>query len=305
MENRTAIILVNWNSFILTAGCIDSLRQMHATAYDIIVVDNGSHDGSGQQLKDRFPDIVLIESATNRGFTGGNNLGMEYALQNGYTFVFLLNNDTFVRPDLLDVLWQFMDQHPEAGAVQPLIYMNHDRSLLWNGGSFYNKWLGQSFTPGYNRPPRPVHFRTREVDWITGCALFVRGTALRQAGLFAENLFIYSEDVDLSFRIRKQGWKLFYHPQTALYHIAGMANRTTARGREGYVSPSVHYLSIRNRIWLLKAHTAPIHILTAGLFNFFYILMLMAYFAARLYPGKLKTVLKAVKDGINGNIIYN
>jgi GT2 family glycosyltransferase len=305
MNTTTAIILVNWNSFSLTADCIDSIKQMDGGSFDIIVVDNGSHDGSGARLKEQFTDIVLIQSPVNRGFTGGNNLALQYALDNGYVYVFLLNNDTFVKPDLLQVLTQFMDQHPEAGAVQPIIFMNDNRSLLWNGGSGYSKWLGYPYSLGYNKPPQPPQLQSREVDWITGCAFFIRSSVLRQTGLLAENLFIYNEDVDLSFRIRKKGWKLFYHPQSAVYHIAGMANRAKTKTKEGYVSPFVHYLNVRNRIWMLKTHVRFIHAPTAWLFNFFYFLTLMAYFAIRLYPGKLRSVLKGIRDGIRGTIIYN
>ena len=93
---KLAIVLINWNSFELTKDTLESLQQTTYTNYDCIVVDNGSEDGSGQALKLQFPNIILIESETNKGFTGGNNLGMDYALQHGYKCIMMLNNDVAV-----------------------------------------------------------------------------------------------------------------------------------------------------------------------------------------------------------------
>lgn len=302
MSKKTAIILVNWNSFQLTADCIVSLGTMPYTDYSIIVVDNGSADRSGLLLKEKFNHIILIESPKNLGFTGGNNLGMQYAVEQGYTYVLLLNNDTFVETGFLEVLVNYMDLHPEAGIVQPLIYFNHNRSLVWNGGSYYNTWLGYAYTTNFNKPLLPESNVIKEVDWVTGCAFFTRTSLLKETGFLAENLFIYYEDVDLSFRIKKAGYKLMYHPESVIYHIAGMSNKNRVKGKEGFVNPIVHYLNFRNRIWLLKKYTSPLKILTVGLFNFFYIIAVMAYFVARFRFIKLKTVIKAVKDGFNGNI---
>jgi hypothetical protein len=304
MRKKTAIIIVNWNSFLLTYNCICSLQQMSYHDYDIIVIDNGSADGSGKQLKDHFNNIILIESPTNLGFAGGNNLCIQYAAANGYEYVLLLNNDTFVKEDLVKVLVAYMDEHLSIGAIQPMIYFNHNRNLLWNGGSYFNSWLGRAFVPGYNKPLSPASDNIKEVDWITGCAFFIRLSVLKQAGLFSENLFMYYEDVDLSFRIRQSGYLLFYHPGSCVYHIAGMSNKTKIKNKEGYINSIVHYLNLRNRIWLLKKYTQTAHIPTVILFNLCYIIAIMIYFTVRFRFTKLRTVIKAVKDGLKGNIIY-
>ncbi len=304
MTKKVAIILVNWNSFQLTADCIASLDAMPYSDYSIIVVDNGSEDRSGSLLKEKYDHIILIESPTNAGFTGGNNLGMQYAVDQGYIYALLLNNDTFAEPGFLEVLVNYMDIHPEAGIIQPLIYFNHDRSLVWNGSSYYNTWLGYAHTTNFNKPLLPENSIAKEVDWVTGCAFFTRTAILKETGLLAENLFIYFEDVDLSFRIKNAGYKLIYHPDSVIYHIAGMSNKNSVKGKEGFVNPIVHYLNFRNRIWLLKKYTSSLKVVTVVLFNFFYIIAVMAYFVARFRFIKLKTVIRAVKDGLNGSIKY-
>jgi GT2 family glycosyltransferase len=277
---------------------------MDYTGYDIIVTDNGSHDGSGKQLKNNHPGIILIESTTNLGFTGGNNLGMQYAIDHNYTYALLLNNDTFVEKYFLEKLVLYLDEHPSVGVIQPMIYFNHNRSLIWNGGSYYNKLLGYAYTVNYNKPLAPENNMVKTVDWITGCAFMTRTSILKQAGLLADNLFIYYEDVDLSFRIKKLGYELIYYPASAIYHIAGMSNRNKEKGKEGFVNPIVHYLNTRNRIWLLKKYTSTLYFPTVCLFNFFYIIAVMAYFAARFRFTKFKTIMRAVKDGLTGRIIY-
>jgi|SRR6476661_4741788 len=299
---RALVILVNWNSFSLTNDCILSLKAADHTSFDIVVADNGSADGSGKQLKEAHPEIILLQADKNLGFTGGNNLGLQYALEYGYEYAMLLNNDTFVEPDFFTELLAYMDHHPEAGVVQPRIFFNHDRKLLWNGGSYYNSVFGIAHTKGVGKPSAEEFEQIKEVDWVTGCAFLTRTAILKQTGLLTEKLFIYYEDVDLSFRIKQLGYKLVYVPQSVIYHIAGMANKQKVKGKEGFVNPIVHYLNQRNRIWLLKAYTRWYHVPGTVLFNFFYTLGTIAYFALRLRFTKLKSVVKAVRDGLSGSI---
>ncbi|NCI48047.1 glycosyltransferase family 2 protein [Sediminibacterium soli] len=302
MTTRVAVILVNWNSFDVTNDCILSLKQCSGPAFTAIVVDNGSIDGSADRLAKSHPDIVLLRSEKNLGFTGGNNLGFAYSLANGFSFSMMLNNDTFVAPDFIQHLVNYMDAHPEAGIIQPRIHFNHNRNLLWNGGSYYNRWLGYFYTSGENKLPASKHLVIKQVDWITGCAFFVRNDILRKTGLLADNMFIYSEDVDLSLRIRSLGYKLVYHPDSIVYHIAGMSNKSKVKGKEGVVNPIVHYLNQRNRIWVLKKYTPWYFAPSALLFNLFYITAIMGYFASRGRFQKLRAVIRATRDGIAGKI---
>lgn len=303
-QNKIAVILVNWNSFIVTNDCIYSLKKATYPHFDIIVIDNGSEDGSGDLLLENNPHIILLKSLTNRGYTGGNNLGFEYSIRNGYTYSMLLNNDTFVEVDFLEPLVNYMDLHPNTGVIQSKIYFNHNRKILWSGGSFYNQFWGFAYTSGLFKKTSRKYEQIRKVDWVTGCSFFTRNEILKKSGLLAENMFIYSEDVDLSFRIGKLGFDLIYHPDSIIYHIAGASGKSKNKGKEGYLSPKVHYLNIRNRIWLIKKHTPWYYIPTVYFCNFFYCLAIMCYFAFRFRFKKLKAAWQAVKDGISGNIVY-
>jgi len=305
---KTAIILVNWNSYDLTAQCIRSLQQiLDPVSITIILVDNNSEDGSGAAIKSTFPDVHFIQANDNKGFTGGNNLGIAYAIQEKFEYTLLLNNDTTVAKDFLLPLLHFMEEHPEAGAVQPLIYYHHQPTLIWNGGSYYHEWLGHpsiqyigkklSDTPLQNQ--RPV-----SVDWITGCAFLVRTSLLTQIGGLSNNLFMYFEDIDISLRIREKGYQLWLVPQSAIWHVGGMSNKNKEKTREGFVNQVVHYLNIRNRIWILKQYTRWFYLPTVVIFNSIYISGILLYFLARLRWGKFQTACKALLDGLLGQIEY-
>ncbi|MEO5911285.1 MAG: glycosyltransferase family 2 protein [Pelobium sp.] len=302
MKKRVVLILVNWNSFEFTNQCLDSLDQCDQSLFDIIVVDNGSHDSSVEQLKELHPNIIYISSETNLGFAGGNNLGIKYAVEHHYTYVMLLNNDTFVEPDFLEVLVEYMDQHPETGIIQSKIYCNHNRKLLWNGGSYFNRFFGLTYTKGYLRKDRPEYNIVKKVDWVTGCAFLTRTSIIEEVGMLEEKFFIYYEDVDLSFRIKKKGHQLIYHPQSIVYHIAGMSNKSKSKQKEGFLNPVVHYLVQRNRIWFLKRYAVPYFILPTVLYHSFYSLSVVIYFIVRRRFKKLNALLRGIKDGLTKSL---
>ena len=304
LSNRIAVILVNWNSYDFTKDCIESLQKATYPHFTTIVVDNDSKDGSGKRLQEEYPGIVVLFSPDNKGFTGGNNIGIRYAIENGFDYAMLLNNDTFVEPNFLEPLIAHLQQHPKTGAVQPRIHFNHDRTLLWNGGNKFNYFIGWPSTSGENQQPQPHHLQEKKMSWITGCAFMVRVSVLKETGLLAENMFMYMEDVDLSFRIRQKGYQLVYIPDAVIYHIAGASNKKVVKDKEGTVNPIVHYLNQRNRIWIQKKYTPWYAIPTVLLFNFFYTTLILGYFAIRNRPKKFMAIVNGVKDGITGSIQY-
>lgn len=297
---KLAIIIVNWNSISLTTDTLKSLQKAEGK-FDIIVVDNGSSNEEGINIKLAFPDIILIESETNLGFTGGNNLGLQYALNKNYELVMMLNNDVEVEPNFLLPLLDKMDKNSKIGAIQPLIYFHHDRQLIWNAGGKYLKILGISKT--INAHSRlSIAIDAKSIDWITGCAFMVRTKILQSIGLLEEKFFIYHEDVDLSFRIRNTGYELWIEPLSIIYHIAGMANKSLKKSKEGFVSPKVHFLNARNQIWVLKKYTQPIFWPSVFVYHFLYSLLISLYFILRIRFVKLKAWWKGIEEGMTYSI---
>ncbi len=308
MSKKLAIIIVNWNSYELTNDTLQSLYQTSYQDYDIICVDNASTDDSLSQIKTNHAGIIILTCDQNTGFTGGNNKGMQYALEHGYAYTLLLNNDVAVESDFLEPLVQALEANENLGAVQPLIYFHHDRTLIWNAGSRYNKWLGITKTIGYNKKDADQKERYQNqgdvinIAWITGCAFMVRTEVLKKVGLLYEPFFIYYEDVDLSFRIKNAGYDLGYVPASVIYHIAGMSHKSSKKTAEGYVSPKVHYLNARNHIWLLKKYTKPLHAPTVILYQSIYYLSVTGYFIVRGRWQKIKALYKGIGEGLKFGI---
>ena len=302
MNKKTVIILVNWNRFEYKHQCLISLKKCSFSSFDIIVVDNGSEDLSVEQLKKEHPEIILINSDVNLGFAGGNNLGIKYALHSAYKYVMLLNNDTFVEPDFMDVLVEYMDENPKVGLIQPKIFNNNNKSLLWNGGSYFNKLITLAYTEGFLSKDKPKYNYIKEVDWVTGCGFLTRCDILRKTGLLEEKFFMYYEDVDLSFRIKNAGHRLMYHPGSVIYHIAGMSNKSKTKQKEGVMNSIVHYYIQRNRIWFIKRYVKWPFWVPTFICHASYSLAVMIYLIARGRFKKLNALLRGIKDGLKDSL---
>ena len=254
---KVAILLVNWNGYALTKACLESLKEVQYSNFQTILVDNGSRDGSGERLKSEFSEIELLTSPENIGFTGGNNLGIQWALDHAYDQVLLLNNDTLVEPDFLDPLVSFLEQNTDYGAVQPKIMFEAERDKLWNAGGGYFKGLEMTWSIGSGKTDEGQFDQEKDTPWITGCAILVRAEAIRQAGMLDNRFFAYYEDVEWSFRIKKSGFRLRYLPQSKIYHVAGGSSKKI-KTKEGVIPPILHYYRTRNHLFLIRSHSNPV-----------------------------------------------
>ncbi len=291
---KLAIIIINWNSLELTSDTLKALQHCSFKDFDVVLVDNGSGDGSGEALQKDFPEVIHLSSPVNVGFTGGNNIGMNYALENGYDYIMLLNNDVDADPGFLEPLISRMEADPQMGAIQPLIMFHHNRNLVWNAGGKYLRWIGVSKT----LTDLPQMTSPSKTDWITGCAFMIKSEVLRKVGLLEEKYFIYHEDVDLSLRIRNAGYSLWIDPASVIYHIAGMSQKAKTKGKEGFVSPKVHYLNARNRIWTIRKYTRPIEWPTVFIYQFLYMLTVSVYFILRGRHEKRKSWWLGIRHGM-------
>ena len=223
------MVIVTWNALPWLEQCLESVRGR-----DVVVVDNGSTDGSVELVRERFPEVRLIEQQ-NKGMGGGNNAGMRVA--DGRYF-FLLNSDAWVNDDGLDRLIEFADAHPEAAVVGPKL-LNTDGTLqrsvrgeptLWRIATEYLFIRKLAPTSGLLNPLYRgdfEHDRVAEVDWLSGPALLVRREAADAVGLFDEDFFMFSEEVDWMTRFRKAGWKVLFFPGAEVVHVGGASHAGT------------------------------------------------------------------------------
>jgi GT2 family glycosyltransferase len=310
MKKKIKIIIVDWNSVEVTRNCLGSLMQinlMDRFELEIILVDNGSNNSVKDLLVIEFPSIKYLRNDSNLGFTGGNNTGIRYALESKTDYILLLNNDTTVEPDFLEKLFDFMESNPDAGAVQPKIFFEHNRALLWNGGNGFFKLFGHTYVHGYNKESSEKYNNVKEQPWLTACAMMLNVSLLKDPSLLMlnEKYFTNYEDVELSFRVRKAGYKLYYVPQSVVYHVAGYSTNTRQKTKEGYTHPFMVYMNSRNRLFVVREYSPWYFLPTIILFHICYYVLLLTYFLALRRTQKFKKVLHAIRDGVFGDFRLN
>ena len=224
--------IVNWNTRDLLRGCLKSIYENPPQMeYEVFVVDNASTDGSWEMVKREFPDIKLIRNQENLGFARANNQALR---ESKGKYILLLNPDTIILPDSLDTLVKFMDEQPDVGASGPKI-LNPDGSLQPSCRSFptlmtaffeetllsrlfsKNKLINK-YKMGYWN-----HNNIGEVDQPMGSALLIRRKVIEQVGLLDEQFYMYYEEVDWCYRMKKAGWKIYFIPQAQIIHYGGVS----------------------------------------------------------------------------------
>lgn len=225
-----SICIVSWNTETFLRGCLGSIyERTKGISYEIFVVDNASRDGSVEVVRKYFSDVRLIVNEQNRGFAAANNQAIHLARGR---YVFFLNPDTVVQGNALNVMIQFMDEHPEAGAVGCKL-LNADgsvqhstkRRLTLSITLYDNTILGMlPFFKGRLKNYKMKSFsfdRVEEVDAVSGAALLVRKSILDEVGPMDEGYFMFFEEMDLCRRIKIKGYPIYFIPSAVITHIGG------------------------------------------------------------------------------------
>lgn len=250
-ERWVVIVVLNWNGKDDTLACLRSLRQLDYPNCDIVVVDNGSTDGSVEAIRGSFPDVTILETGQNLGFVEGNNVGLRYALARGVDYALLLNNDTEVAPDFLSLLVKAAESVSQAGVAGPTIYYFDRPTTIWSAGGHIDWGRGRTCMIGLNQAdqgqfgdvPHPV-------DFVTGCALLIKLLVIEQAGFLDSRFFAYYEEAEWCVRIARAGFQILHVPQAKVWHKISPAARDA--------SPQVHYYMTRNRLLFLKLSQAQV-----------------------------------------------
>ncbi|MCA9942490.1 MAG: glycosyltransferase family 2 protein [Ardenticatenaceae bacterium] len=225
---KLSIVIVSWNTKDLLDACLRSIYAYPLDQpFEVWVVDNKSSDDTVAMVQEHFPQVELIASEENLGFAGGNNRAIPHC-QGEY--VLLLNPDTEVKPEALNELVAFMDTHPEAGAAGSRL-LNADETLQPSchprptlSREFWRMFYLDKLLPygSYDMSKWNLE-QPREVDVLMGASMLLRKTVLDTIGLLDEGYFMYSEEVDLCFRLQKAGWHLFWVPQSQVVHYWGQS----------------------------------------------------------------------------------
>jgi GT2 family glycosyltransferase len=226
-----SIIIVNWNTKQLLLNCIASIyRTVHQASFEIIMVDNGSTDGSVEAVSQTYPAVKVIANAANQGFAKANNAALE---RMSGRYAVLLNSDTILKESALDKMYDFMEHHPQAGMCGPQL-LNENSSKQNSVGDFptlltefVSKRLIRILFPERYRQAfksKNAEFNgPSEVDFIVGACMVVRKVAMDEAGMLDEDYFFLYEEVDWCFRMKKAGWLVYHLPDVAIYHLGGQS----------------------------------------------------------------------------------
>lgn len=251
MNPKVSIIIVNWNTKDLTLQCLDSLfKNIKEISYEVYVVDNASNDGSPEAIKTKFPQVNLIINKENKGFACANNQVIPIAKGDCILF---LNSDTVVLPTSIEKIYEFLRLTPRAGAANcELVDEKGKRQFSARRFPTIKLALKRYFSVDRQAYDYKADSGPFEVEALSGACLMVKSEVLKKIGLFDENFFMYSEDVDLSYRIRKAGWSNYFIPKVKIIHFG---SRSLGTNYYSSISQfSYHPLHYANYLFYRKYH---------------------------------------------------
>jgi hypothetical protein len=247
MQPRVRIIIVNFNGYDDTIECVRSLLQISYTNYEIIVVDNGStKSATFEQLEYLHKHTIFIVSNENTGFSGGNNIGINHRMPTNPDYFLLLNNDTIVKSDFLDML--VSDTHNCDGIIAGKIYLYDNPNRIWFAGGEFDWRRGVPAHAGWHMTDEELgsQDQTREISFATGCLMLIPINLIKRIGLLSDQYFLYAEDNDYCCRAIIAGYSIHYCKEAIIYHKVSSST--------GALSDNTQYYMTRNNLILIKLY---------------------------------------------------
>jgi GT2 family glycosyltransferase len=229
---RVYVIILSWNGREDTLQCLSSVQAVDYSRYRVLVVDNASTDGSAEAIRAAFPAVELLANRSNLGFAAGNNVGIEYALQRGADYLFLLNNDTQVERTVLAELVRAGEADPKVGLASPKVYYLDRPQVIYYAGArqgrlpLLPRLIGTGETRSATAGERGQVEQPQEVDYVWGQAMLIKSQVIASVGLLDPRFFMYYEDADYCLRAKDAGYKIVCVPQARVWH-------QVAKGTEG------------------------------------------------------------------------
>lgn len=292
-EEIVAVVILNWNGGDDILACLESVFRSTHTALAVVIVDNGSVDGSTQRILRRYPEVHCISNARNLGFAKGSNQGMQWALQSGIQYTLLLNGDARLHATAIGELLAAAKSEENSVVASPRMYHGaaaQGRQRLWFVYGKASLWSGIFRNPAFDQEDTARWSEPMDMEYASGCCMLIPTAIVQNTGMFDEAFFAYCEDIDLSLRIRAAGYRLRYVPSAHLWH--GSAEPKSRKRSVMY-----RYLSTRNNLWVVRKHGSWLEILTCLCIlpsrSFFRVVRMMA--RAEWYA--IAAEVRGVKDG--------
>lgn len=279
MPVELGIVIVNYQVRKLLSNCLDSIYRSNAVeSLRVVVVDNGSTDGSSEMVRDQFPQVELISLVDNPGYPIANNAGIRHILEskdNGPAYILILNPDTELEPETIRHSLDFMSNNPDVGIMGPRLFLPNGsldhacrRGFPTPFASFtYMTGLGKLFPNSKTLNAYTLSYLSEDeqadVDSVVGAFMMVRVSALEQTGLFDERFWMYGEDLDLAKRFAEKGWRTVYNPAVRTLHVKRASSRQNPRTKlEFYRAMLIFYYKHYR-----SSTSLPLHLIViSGLF---------------------------------------
>jgi GT2 family glycosyltransferase len=280
------VVLVGWNSHGDLLRCLEALQGQTYPSLQVVLVDNGSSDGTAAMVRERFPQVRLFALGKNHGFARAVNIALRYAVERGAGYALLLNPDTWFEPDMLAQLLAVAEANPRLGIASPKVYLQRAPDHLWGIGGMLTK-RGLRF---YGLEERDAgQYDTCRVDFVLGCAMLLRAQMLREIGLLDERFFVFCEEVDLCLRAQAAGWQVMMVPEIRMSHVGGA---TTAQ------QPAIrHFHLARSRMQFLRKYRARFELVPLMRGELVYLRKIMSGFARY---GQFRSIAAYLRGTISG-----
>ncbi len=252
-----SMIILNYNQIKVTCEFIESTKKLSYKNFEIILVDNASRENPTEIIQKNHPDVKLIVTKENLGFTGGNNVGIKAAKGDYY---FVVNNDTEVTEDLLERLLEPFQSDKTVGVVSPKIHYFHNPTILqYAGFTEINPFTGRNKSIGDKEEDNGQHNTPGYTAYAHGAAMLLKREVVEKAGSLADIFFIYYEELDWSARIKRAGYNIYYQPTALIYH-----KESITMGKESAIKAYYHN---RNRVLFMRRNSNGIQL---AFFLFFF-----------------------------------
>ena len=249
------LVVLTWNGKDDTLECLRSLQKVTYSNFKILVVDNASVDGTTEAILKEFPDVEVVINKSNLRFAGGNNVGIQKALDQSAKYIMLLNNDTVVEKNFLNNLLDAAEKNSLIGIVGPKIFFHGDPRRIWYAGGKIEWWKGWISHIGVRQIDNGQYDIQSETDYITGCCLLVKSEVINRVGMLDENYFIYGEDADWCIRTARAGYTLLYVPTAVVWHKLSVSSG-------GHLSWFKNWNKLKSQLRLLARYARWYHWLT-------------------------------------------
>jgi len=285
---KVSIIILNWNQKDITLKCLRSLTKVTYPNYEVILVDNGSKDGSLAAIKKEFPEIKVIKNKRNLGVAGGRNVGIRYAQKKKIDYILLLDNDIIVNKDFITEMVKVAEKDKNIGILTGKILFDSQPNRIWCAGGSLNLYRCQFKLIGYDEIDKGQYDRIKEVDHITGCCFMIKKRVVDDIGLLDQSFIQYfGEDTDWCLRAKKKGYKIVYVPNSKIWHH--IIKKTS-------ISDRYWYLKGRNLMLFMRKHAQLHHWI---FFGFFFIIGSIKILYKETKAGNLKQLLKMTKGSLD------